>query len=45
MGFQVGGQLASEVLAQMNTYGRISSCGAICSYNSTEKVKGNLFYE
>ena len=24
----------------MNPYGRISSCGAICSYNSTEKIKG-----
>lgn len=30
----VGGELSSMVLSQMNDYGRISVCGAISSYNS-----------
>ena len=29
----------------MNSYGRISCCGAICAYNSTEKVKGEYLID
>lgn len=35
----VGGELSSIVINQMNTYGRISVCGAVSEYNSVEEVK------
>lgn len=30
----VGGELSSIVMSQMNTFGRVSLCGAISTYNS-----------
>ena len=38
----MGGQLASDILAHMNLYGRVTSCGSVSSYNSKEKVKGEF---
>ena len=32
--FQVGGDIASTVLYQMNDFGRVSVCGSISSYNA-----------
>lgn len=38
----VGGEISSTVLSQMNEYGRVAVCGAISTYNETdpEKRKG-----
>lgn len=38
----VGGEMSSTVLSQMNPFGRVAVCGAISSYNETdpEKRKG-----
>ena len=38
--FQVGGEFFEAVLSQMNTFGRVSVCGAISMYNATEPPKG-----
>ena len=38
--FQVGGEFFDVVLSQMNTFGRVSVCGAISMYNATETPKG-----
>ncbi|KAJ8722176.1 hypothetical protein PYW08_004578 [Mythimna loreyi] len=35
----VGGEISSTVMAQMNQYGRIAVCGAISSYNETDPEK------
>lgn len=32
----VGGQISSIVMSQMNHYGKIAVCGAISSYNETD---------
>lgn len=39
----VGGIISYHVISQMNNFGRISVCGAICSYNNVtgEVTKGN----
>lgn len=41
----VGGELSSIVISQMNTFGRVAICGAISNYNETdpEKMKGIHF--
>ncbi len=36
----VGGQILDDVLSLMNLHGRVSLCGLISSYNSTEPVPG-----
>lgn len=40
----VGGELSSSVISQMNEFGRISVCGSISTYNERECVspKGKL---
>ncbi|XP_063825701.1 prostaglandin reductase 1-like [Ostrinia nubilalis] len=35
----VGGEISSMVLSQMNNYGRVAVCGAIASYNETDPEK------
>uniref|UniRef100_A0A6P7FDR9 15-oxoprostaglandin 13-reductase n=1 Tax=Diabrotica virgifera virgifera TaxID=50390 RepID=A0A6P7FDR9_DIAVI len=43
----VGREISSEVIHQMNSYGRISVCGSISSYNDTTRSLGkfnNLIY-
>ncbi|XP_075977903.1 prostaglandin reductase 1-like [Anticarsia gemmatalis] len=35
----VGGEISSTVLSQMNQYGRVAVCGAISSYNETDPAK------
>jgi len=37
----VGGEWFDTVLANMNTYGRVSVCGAISQYNLEEPATGN----
>ena len=37
----VGGEWFETVLANMNTYGRVSVCGAISQYNLKEPATGN----
>ncbi|XP_064386876.1 prostaglandin reductase 1-like [Halichondria panicea] len=37
----VGGEWFENVLAQMNTFGRVAVCGAISQYNATEQPKGH----
>ena len=34
---QVGGDISSTIIYQMNTFGRISVCGSISSYNADTK--------
>lgn len=40
----VGGEISSTVMSQMNQNGRVAVCGAISSYNETdpEKRKGDF---
>ncbi|KAK9886589.1 hypothetical protein WA026_017516 [Henosepilachna vigintioctopunctata] len=38
----VGGEISSQILRHMNTNGRISVCGAISAYNSTEEEKATI---
>lgn len=42
----VGGEISSTVISQMNQYGRVAICGAISSYNETDpaKRKGKIMY-
>lgn len=42
----VGGELSSIILSQMNEYGRVAVCGAISTYNETdpEKRKCNFIH-
>ncbi|KAK9886585.1 hypothetical protein WA026_017514 [Henosepilachna vigintioctopunctata] len=35
----VGGEISSQIIKQMNVYGRISVCGAISGYNDVEDSK------
>jgi len=35
----VGGEISSTVIYQMNFFGRVSVCGSIANYNDTEKAK------
>ncbi|XP_059052265.1 prostaglandin reductase 1-like isoform X2 [Achroia grisella] len=35
----VGGEISSVVVSQMNLFGRVATCGAISSYNETESEK------
>lgn len=35
----VGGEISSTVISQMNQYGRVAICGAISSYNETDPAK------
>lgn len=35
----VGGEISSTVMSQMNEYGRVAVCGAIASYNVTDPEK------
>lgn len=35
----VGGEMSSTVISQMNTFGRVAVCGAISSYNETDPQK------
>ena len=37
----MGGEWFETVLANMNTYGRVSVCGAISQYNLKEPATGN----
>ena len=39
---QVGGEFFDVVLSNMNTYGRVSVCGVISTYNKSEPPKGKL---
>lgn len=39
--FQVGGEIATTVISQMNRFGRISACGAISGYNEEGLPKGS----
>lgn len=44
----VGGEISSIVISQMNQYGRVAVCGAISTYNETDPEKrkgwtGSLF--
>ncbi|KAF6211402.1 hypothetical protein GE061_011914 [Apolygus lucorum] len=34
----VGGEMSSDVMNQMNTYGRVAVCGSISAYNATTPV-------
>lgn len=38
----VGGEISSAIISQMNKYGRISVCGSISTYNSVEVQKAPL---
>ncbi|RVE51594.1 hypothetical protein evm_003726 [Chilo suppressalis] len=38
----VGGELSSAIISQMNLYGRVAVCGAISSYNETSMPKATL---
>lgn len=44
----VGGEISSTVLSQMNQFGRVAVCGAISNYNETDPKKRvgklNLFH-
>lgn len=42
----VGGQISSIVMSQMNHYGKVAVCGAISSYNETDygTSKGKLIH-
>lgn len=37
---QVGGEISTTVINQMNVRGRVAVCGAISSYNDTAPPKG-----
>ena len=39
---QVGGDFFEGVIAKMNTFGRVSVCGAISVYNAQETPKGTM---
>lgn len=37
---QVGGEISSTIMNNMNKYGRVAVCGSISSYNDSKLPKG-----